>query len=126
MTASSRSTEESSAECSFLAHAEERAVRQHDSHASGRGRHRFDHVLNPGVVAALRRRHPSEVTAVWIAGPDFLAPFLQREWRIGDHAVERGEVVAEKKAGLRSVSPRTIWKSLRRAGTDSCERWQRW
>ena len=69
-------------------------MRQHDGHATRLGRHRFDHVLHPGVVAALARRHPGEVSAVRIACPDFVAPFLQRERRIGDDAVERGEVVA--------------------------------
>ena len=39
-------------------------------------------------------RHAGEVPAVRVAGPDLVAPLLQRERRIGDDAVERGEVVA--------------------------------
>ena len=56
----------------------------------------LNHVLHPGVVAAFARRHAGEVPSVRIAGPDFVAPFLQREGRIGDDAVERGEVVARE------------------------------
>ena len=71
-------------------------MRQHDGHAPGLRGHRLDHVLHPGVVAALAGRHPGEVAAVGIAGPDLLAPLLQRERRIGDDAVEGGEAVARE------------------------------
>jgi hypothetical protein len=83
--------------CSFLAHTKERAVRQHYCHATGSGRHRLNHVLHPGVVAAFARRHTRKVPAVGIAGPDFVTPFLQREGRIGDDAVKCGEVVTREK-----------------------------
>ena len=71
-------------------------MRQHDGHAPGLRGHRLDHVLHPGVVAALVRRHAGEVASVGIAGPDLVAPLLQRERRIGDDAVERRQVVARE------------------------------
>ena len=74
-------------------------MREDDGHAPGLGGHGFDHVLNPGEVAALGGRHPGEVAAVRIAGPDLVAPLLEREGRIGDDAVEGGEAVAEEKRG---------------------------
>ena len=78
----------------FGTFAEQRAVRQHHGHAAGDVGHRLDHVLHPGEVAADWRRQTGEVAAEGIVGPQFLAPLLQRERRIGDHAVEGGEAVA--------------------------------
>jgi len=57
-------------------------------------------VLHPCEVAAFGGRHAGEVAAIGIAGPDFVAPFLQREGRIGDNAVEGGEAVAEEEGGI--------------------------
>lgn len=57
-------------------------------------------MLHPGEVAALGGRHPGEVAAIGIAGPDFVAPLLQREGRIGDDAVEGGEAVPQEKGGI--------------------------
>lgn len=61
----------------FLAHAEERAVRKHNRHPACSRGHRLDHMLHPGIVAALTGRYPRKVPPVWVAGPDFIAPFLQ-------------------------------------------------
>ncbi len=83
----------------LLAHAEEGSMREDDGHAPGLRGHGFDHVLHPGEVAALGGRHPGEVAAIRITGPDLVAPFLQREGRIGDDAVEVGEVVAGEESG---------------------------
>jgi hypothetical protein len=69
-------------------------VREDDGHAPGLRSHGLDHVLHEGVVAALRGRHAGEVPAIGIAGPNLVTPFLQGEGRIGDDAVEGGEVVA--------------------------------
>ena len=49
------------ADLAFRAHAEQRAVRQHDRHAAGLRRHRGDHVLDPGVVAALAGGMPAKL-----------------------------------------------------------------
>ena len=75
-------------------------MRQHHRHTPCGRSHRLDHVLHPGVVTALARRHSGEFPAVWIAGPDFFAPFLQRERRIGDDAIECGEIIAGEKGRL--------------------------
>ena len=98
----------------FLAHAEQGAVRQDHGHAPGRWRHALDHVLHPGVIAALAGRHAGEIPAIRIAGPDFLAPFFQRERRIGDHTVKGGEVVAgEKCRAAERIAPHDL--KVRRA-----------
>ena len=72
-------------------------MRQHHRHAARLRGHRFDHVLHPGIVAGLGGRHPGKVPPIRIAGPNLVAPFFQRERRIGDDAIKAGEAVASKK-----------------------------
>jgi hypothetical protein len=99
---------------SLFAHAEQGAVGQDHRHAAGSGRHGFDHVLHPGVVAAFAGRHAGEVAAVGVAGPDLVAPLFEGERRIGDDAVKGGEVVAEKESGqAEGVAPDDL--EIRRA-----------
>jgi hypothetical protein len=55
-------------------------------------------------------RHAREVSAVWIVGPHFLAPPLEREWRVGDRAAEGGQPVSLEECG----GPSTNRPGLRR------------
>jgi hypothetical protein len=84
----------------FGPHAEERTVRQYYDHAARLRSHRPDQMLHPSMVPTLSRRHPCEIPSIGIACPDFLTPLFQREGRIGDHAVERGEVITGEKGWL--------------------------
>ena len=69
-------------------------------------RHRLDHVLHPGVVAVLGRRNAGEVPAVRIAGPNLIIPLFEREGRIGDDAIESGEIVTGEECRLaKRVTP---------------------
>ena len=92
--------EEFPADLALLAHTEQGTVRQDDGHAPGFGGHGLDHVLHEGVVAALGGWHAGKVAAIGVAGPDFVAPFLQRERRIGDDAIEGGKAVAEEECWI--------------------------
>ena len=84
----------------FFAHPKERAVRKHHGHAPGLGGHGFDHVLDEGVVPTLGRRHAREVATVRVAGPDIVAPLLQGEGGIGNHAIESGKAVGGVEGGI--------------------------
>ena len=53
-------------------------------------------MLNPSEIAALRRRHAGKIAAIRVAGPNFVAPFFERERWVGDDAVECREVVARE------------------------------
>ena len=57
-------------------------------------------MLDPGVIATLSRRHVGKFTSVGVIRPHFLAPSLQREGRIGDHAIKLGQGVAAVKCRL--------------------------
>ena len=57
-------------------------------------------MLDPGVIATLSRRHVGKFTSVGVIRPHFLAPSLQREGRIGDHAIKLGQDVAAVKSRL--------------------------
>ena len=87
----------------FRAHTEEGAVRQHHGHAAGTGCHRAQHVLHPGVVAASGWWHAGEIAPVRIVAPDLVAPLFEGERRIGDHTIERRQVVTreERRAAQR-------------------------
>src|SRR5205823_3318323 len=67
-----------------------------------------NHVLDPGVVTVAVGRHAEDGAAPWIGLPDFAAPLLEREGRIGDHAVEGREAtgarVSERRAAERVLT----------------------
>ena len=95
----------------FGALAEQRALRQHHRHAAGSGGHRGDHVLDPGVVAVARRAAGRSRAAPRIGLPDLSAPLLEREGRIGDHAVEGGEA-SGRRIGERGAPERVLADDL--------------
>ena len=112
MTASMRSClEERLADPALRALAEERALRQHDRHAARARGHRRDHVLDPGVVAVAVRRQAVRGAAPRVGLPDLAAPLLERERRIGDHAVEGGEA-AGARVGERRAAERVLAHDL--------------
>ena len=82
------------------AHAEEGAVGKDDRHPAGAHVHRLNHVLHPCVIAALARWDAGKVAPEGVAGPNLLAPPFEREGRVGDYTVERGEPVPVEKGRL--------------------------
>ena len=74
---------------------EQRALGQDDGDPAGLGAGGGEHVLHPRPVGVTLGRHAAEAVAAPLVGcPLCLAPVLQRERRIGDHAVELSQVVA--------------------------------
>jgi len=83
--------EQEASDVALDAATEQRALGQHDRHATGPVGHGLDHVLYPGEVAARIRGQAREGAPPGIALPDLAPPLLERERRIGDDHVERGE-----------------------------------
>ena len=73
--------------------------------------HRRDHVLDPGVVAVALWRQPVGCAAPRVGFPDLAAPLLERERRIGDHAVERGQA-ARARVGEGRAAERVLADDL--------------
>ena len=73
---------------------EKNALRQDDGDTSVLPGHRRDHVLKPGIVTAAVRRCSPEIASISVVGPFRRSPLVKRERRIGDHALEPGQLIA--------------------------------
>src|SRR5882724_4230791 len=71
--------EQEASDVALDAATEQRALGQHDRHATGPVGHGLDHVLYPGEVAARIRGQAREGAPPGIALPDLAPPLLERE-----------------------------------------------
>jgi hypothetical protein len=100
------------ADAALGAFAEQRALRQHDGHAAGAVGHGLDHVLHPGEVAArLEGGRPAKLRPKGSLSHRSSPHFSSENGGLAMTQSKADRRSPSKKAGLRSVSPRTILKS---------------
>ena len=74
---------------------------QHDGHAPRRGRHRFHHVLHPGVVTLFgREAFRQNCGRKGSLAPTSSPHFSSEKKRINDYAVKGSEIIAQEEGRL--------------------------